>query len=162
MSEDKIKDERLTRGGRPLKVDAAFKKAFVERLREGATIIGAAREMGVNVRTIYHHRDLDPEFAEDMASVDGEITQRVEKIALEEIFVNHNPRLIIFWLENHMPEVYGKNKQEPKQEVPPVQVVLGSKEEMYAAFFEALRDSNPDKAKAAAAKLKEGDNGAHA
>jgi hypothetical protein len=149
---------------RPIEFTEEIQDKVISSIRGGSSIRDAMNAVGFCYDTYNDWYNKSPEFRAKVDAADKEQLQNMKLAARMKLYENvlaGNQRAIEMVLRALEPEIW--EKKELKQEVPPVQVVLGSKEEMYAAFFEALKSSDPDQTKAAALKLKGGgNNGAHA
>lgn len=87
-----------------------WRPAFLEELASTCNVAEAARVAGVARRTVYQHRETDPEFAAEWEDAVEAGVQALE-LALRKRAVVDSDTAAIFLLKAHRPEVYRENRR---------------------------------------------------
>ena len=90
-----------------MKVSAAKKRTFVDVLVRGQTPAGAAQAIGVDRRTAYRWRAIDPAFAEEWTDARETKIENVETVLYRQA-MGGDITAIIFFLKAHRPETYNR------------------------------------------------------
>jgi hypothetical protein len=86
-------------GQRARRFNKARRDTYLRFLSQGLTSTDAAAQVGVDRKTVYRHRQRDPDFAEAEQFALAAVTEEVEN-ALLMAALNGNVRAQIFWLSN--------------------------------------------------------------
>lgn len=87
-----------------------WRPAFLEELASTCNVAEAARVAGVARRTVYQHRETDPEFAAEWEDAVEAGVQALE-LALRKRAVVDSDTAAIFLLKAHRPDVYRENRR---------------------------------------------------
>lgn len=87
------------------KIDTSWHDRFLRLFACSLNAALAAEGAGVSRNTVYEHRKLFPEFAEQWAEAKAEAAERLQGRAYERA-MSQSDLLIIFLLKAHMPEIY--------------------------------------------------------
>ena len=85
------------------KFDGSKKQIYLDLIREGKGRVLAAREIGVNIKTVDRHMASDSDFKKAVSLSETEVNQKVEN-ALYEAAVSGNVTAIQVWLYNRDPK----------------------------------------------------------
>jgi hypothetical protein len=88
------------------------RRAFLDALREGASVYAAARHIGVSKAAIYAWRADDPQFDLEWSEAVEQITDAVEMKLYKDAMAG-NTVAQIFWLKSHRPTVYNQKQYIP-------------------------------------------------
>jgi hypothetical protein len=91
---------------------AKRRRAFLDALREGASVYAAARHIGVSRAAMYEWRADDEQFDLEWSEAVEQITDAVETKLYKEA-MSGNIVALIFWLKAHRPTLYNQKQYVP-------------------------------------------------
>lgn len=80
------------------------KNAFLEAMRECGTVLDAAERAGVNRRTVYLWRSIDPEFRDAWDRAKEDANDKVKRSLYNMATSEKNVVATIFWLKSNCPD----------------------------------------------------------
>lgn len=87
-----------------------WRPKFLETLRESGVVTHSAQVAGVGHRTVYKHREIDPEFAKQW---DEAVAEAIERLELEAVrrARDYSDLLLIFLLKANKPDKYRETRR---------------------------------------------------